>query len=262
MTGGPHQPMTGRPHQPMTGRPHQPMIADTDPDGACDLFGHSIALPSKTRQLPLPLAWHADHGADGDARFITGPSNADAVRHIENFAGWTAPATILIGPSCSGRSTLAALFAAASGGAVLDPLAGADEEALFHSWNRAQASGAPLLIVADSNEDLARVRLPDLRTRLATAPVVTFGVPDACLSRDLIDHLLVRRGLHPAPDLGAYVAARIERSYAAIHAAVAAIDAHALANGAQPGIRAARTALIGAGLYGAATTDSDSPEPA
>ena len=79
--------------------------------------------------------------------------------------------------------------------------------------------------------------------------------------RDLVEHLLVRRGLIPAPQLGSYVAARLDRSYAAIHAAVDAIDAGALAAGRQPGIRIARAALIDAGLYDPDSDDPDSPEP-
>ncbi len=236
------------------------MTGPVEPDAGRDLFGQAVAQSARVRQLPLPLAWHGD-GGSASVRFLTGPSNADAVRHIERFADWGAPATVLIGPPGSGRSTLAALFVAAGGGTVVDPLAGADEEALFHAWNRAQADGTKLLIVADSAAALSAVGLPDLATRLATAPVVGIGAPDPRLMRDLIDHLLVRRGLHPAPQTAAYVAARIDRSYTALHAAVAAIDRHALAGGTQPGIRAARTALIAAGLYDADTIDSDSPEP-
>ena len=228
-------------------------------DGARDLFGERVAVPEKVRQLPLPLAWHGE-GGEASAGFVTGASNADAVRHILRSAEWTAPATLLIGPAGSGRSTLSALFLAQHGGAVVDGLVGADEEALFHAWNRAQADCNKILIIINNISELATVRLPDLATRLATAPVVTIGAPDDCLMRDLIEHLLVRRGLHPAPQTAAYVAARIERSYGAIHAAVAAIDAQALASGNGVGIRSARTALIGAGLYGGEAEDSDSPE--
>jgi chromosomal replication initiation ATPase DnaA len=236
------------------------MTGAVQQDGARDLFGERVSVLAKVRQLPLPLVWHGE-GGGAPAGFVTGTSNADAVRHILRFAEWTSPATLLIGPAGSGRSTLLALFLAQhEGGAVVDGLIGADEEALFHAWNRAQADGNKILIIINKLSDVATVRLPDLATRLATAPVVTIGAPDDCLMRDLIEHLLVRRGLNPAPQTAAYVAARIERSYAAIHAAVAAIDAQALASGNGVGIRSARTALIAAGLYGGDAEDSDSPE--
>lgn len=229
--------------------------------GNRDLFGRRVAPRSGTtaRQLPLPLAW------SGQVRnlvaFQIGDSNRRAVEHIQRFSEWTAPASVLLGPACSGRSTLAAMFLAAEAGEVVDGLIDADEEAVFHAWNRAQTSGQKLLIIADDLRDLAGVRLPDLATRLATAPVVHITEPDTCLIRDLIEHLLVQRGLIPAPQLGSYVAARLERSYAAIHAAVDAIDAASLATGGQPGIRIARAALIEAGLYDPDENGHDSAEP-
>ncbi|QJQ32674.1 chromosomal replication initiator DnaA [Sphingomonas lacunae] len=152
------------------------------------------------------------------------------------------------------------MFLAAGAGELIDGLAGADEELVFHAWNRAQTNGHKLLIIADSENDLSAIRLPDLVTRMAATPLVCIAAPDACLVRDLIEHLLVQRGLMPAPQLGSYVAARLDRSYVAIHAAVDAIDAASLASGSQPGIRIARTALIDSGLYMPDATASDSPE--
>lgn len=227
---------------------------------AQDLFGRSTPVAGpRVRQLPLPLAWPGQRAADAPA-FLMGESNADAARHVQRFAEWASPASILIGPHGSGRSTLGALFLAAGGGAVIDPLRGADEAQLFHQWNRAQAAGQHLLIIADEADDLTAIQLADLKTRLATAPVLRIGAPDACLTRDLIDHLLTARGLHTGPQVASYVAARIERSYAAIHAAVAVIDAHGLATGSQPGIRAVRTALLAAGLLDAQVDESEQTE--
>lgn len=226
-----------------------------------DLFGRRLASrPAGTaRQLPLPLAWSGQ--TRNLAAFQIGDSNRQAVDHIQRFADWTSPASVLLGPPRSGRSTLGAMFLAADAGELIDGLASADEEEVFHAWNRAQASGHKLLIIADDLPDLAAVHLPDLATRLATAPVVHIIAPDACLIRDLTEHLLVQRGLIPAPQLGSYVAARLERSYASIHAAVDAIDAASLATGGQPGIRTARAALIDAGLYDPDSDGRDSPEP-
>lgn len=233
----------------------------TEPNAECrDLFGRRLpARPAGTaRQLPLPLAW-SKAVASGES-FQLGASNREAVLHLERALQWTSPASVLIGPAGSGRSTLGQMFAQSGAGEVIDGLRGADEEALFHAWNRAQADGHKLLIIADSEQDIAAVRLPDLATRLATAPLVHIAPPDDCLIRDLVEHLLVRRGLIPAPQLGSYVAARLDRSYAAIHAAVDAIDAAALAMGGQPGIRIARAALIDAGLYEPDSAAAESPE--
>jgi hypothetical protein len=224
---------------------------------ATDVSGRRQAAPLG-RQLPLPLAWRGDK-AD-DAPFLIGAGNEQAARHILSDAAWPAPATLLVGPRHSGRSTLARVFAGRGLGEVVDTLEQADEEAVFHAWNRARDNHGKLLVIADSAAAVAAVRLPDLRTRLAAAPVLAIDAPDLCLTRDLVAHLLAERGLNPPPPLGAYVAARIERSYAAIHAAVAAIDTAALAAGRGASIATARAALIGAGLYAGAEPSSDSPE--
>lgn len=230
-------------------------------DDSRDLFGETLAPARKGRQLPLPLGWRSS-GSDRVPQFIVGDSNRVAVQHVLGHVDWAMPASLLIGPPHSGKSLLGRMFVESGGGELVDGLADVDEATLFHAWNRARESGERLLVIAESANEVAAIALPDLKTRLATAPVVEVGVPDACLARDLIEQLLVQRGLNPVPQLGSYVAARIERSYVAIHAAVAAIDAFALAHGGGAGIRNARAALIAAGLYDGAANDSDSPEPA
>lgn len=236
----------------MTGAPH-----DSEPR---DLFGIATAPARKGRQLPLPLGWRRD-ATDTAPLIVIGDSNAEAVRHIVDHAHWTMPASILIGPPQSGRSLIGRAFLESGGTELIDDLEHADAEAVFHSWNRMQASGGRMLIVAGSRDAIAAVALPDLKTRLATAPLLTIEAPDVCLTRDLVEHLLVERGLNPSPQLGSYVAARIERSYPAIHAAVAAIDARVMATGGIAGIRGARAALIDACLYDGNGRDSDSMEP-
>jgi hypothetical protein len=233
----------------------------TSPSPALDLFGRPVAArKGRARQLPLPLAWAGQNGA-GEPEFLVSDSNREAVRQL--FDGdWGAPALLLTGPAGSGRSTLAALAAERLGCSVIDPLEQADEEAVFHAWNRVRDEGGRLLVVAASPASIDALAIPDLRTRLHASPIAEIGAPDACLTRDLITLLLVRRGLVPAQRLGSYVAARIERSYAAIHSAVAAIDAASLASGAAPGIRLARTALIEAGLYDPAGAGDEGQEEA
>src|SRR3546814_6698666 len=79
------------------------------------------------------------------------------------------------------------LCARQTGGRVIDGHASAAEEEIFHAWNAAQASGMPLLIIADAPPADWNVALPDLRSRLAAVPVLTIGEPDDCLARDLIE---------------------------------------------------------------------------
>ncbi|MEQ1687997.1 MAG: chromosomal replication initiator DnaA [Sphingopyxis sp.] len=224
------------------------MTDASDPDRLADLFGQPTEQKSASKQLPLPLVWCGSaHESAGE--FLVGASNAVAARHLSRFDEWTTPATILVGPRGCGKSMLARHFVAAQAGEAVDAIGDVDEAALFHAWNRALASGHRLLIVAEARAQVDAVQLADLRTRLAIAPIVTIDDPDTALSAALIERLLSARGLAPPPALGAYVAARIERSYAAIHAAVDAIDALVMASGRPLGIRLARQAMVEAGLF-------------
>lgn len=228
-----------------------------------DLFGRRVAATAQRRQLQLPLGWRGPAQSEPAARrFLTSDSNSLAAQHILGQANWTAPATLLSGPKLSGRSTLGRMFLEAGGGILIDDVERADEEAVFHAWNRAMAGGTTLLCIAGSPSWPATVQLPDLRTRVATMPHVEIGTPDACLTRDIVEWSLAERGIAAAPRLGSYVAARIERSYAALHAAVSAIETSAVASGQGASISVARAALIEAGLYdGSNPTVDDSPEP-
>ncbi|MCU0729070.1 MAG: chromosomal replication initiator DnaA [Sphingopyxis sp.] len=212
-----------------------------------DLLGAPVVRRAAVRQLALPLGWHAETGG-AQREFLVSACNREAARHIENYPVWTAPATILRGPARSGKSTLAATFADKSGGVVVDTLSDWDEEAVFHAWNAASVSHKPLLIIADA-ATVDSIALPDLRTRLASAPVVTIAAPDACLAAALIDAGIVERRLPVPPRLGDYVSERVERSYTAIESAVEAIASLALTSARPVSIKLARSALIDAGLF-------------
>lgn len=194
-------------------------------------------------QLALPLDWtgqreEADHG------FLVGSSNQAAVRHLEHHATWPVRASVLTGPRGSGRTTLARLFARATGAQVIDPVEGRSDEEIFHAWNRAHELRRPLLIVSDTLPAQWRVVLPDLRSRLMAVPVATIGQPDDDLALSLIERLFADRATPIAPDLPAYLVSRIERSYAAIHRVVQLLDEAALAERKRIGVRLARAKLL------------------
>ncbi len=165
--------------------------------------------------LPLPRPVSA-RGED----FLVGPSNARAVHAIEHWATWPVMAALLVGPRKSGRSLLARLFVTKTGGTMADDAERISEADLFHAWNRAQADHRPLLIVADAPPPEWRVRLPDLRSRLAATPVLRIDPPDDGLIRDLLAYLFDRRSLDARPDLIAWLAKRVERSHLAVIIAV------------------------------------------
>jgi hypothetical protein len=188
-------------------------------------------------QMALPLGWPADERQED---FIIGESNARAVKHLEHWGTWPVMATVLSGPRKSGRSLLGRLFAAKSGGRLFDDADQRPEEELFHAWNAAQESRKPLLIVADEAPPAWKVRLPDLRTRLAATPAVALADPDDALAAGLFEKLLIQRNLQVPPGLIPYVMPRIERTHVAILQAVDALDEVALAKRVRLSVKLAR----------------------
>lgn len=196
-------------------------------------------------QIALPLGWPA---RPRDDAFLVTPSNARAAHLLHHWGAWPVMTALLTGPRKSGRSLLARIFAAKSGGTIVDDAQDAPEEHLFHSWNRAQAARRPLLIVADRPPPLWAIALPDLRSRLAAGVVAEIGPPDDPLVRALLEAQFVRRGLVAPPELIEWLVKRLERSHVAVLRAVEALDAAAMATRRRLTVTLARDTLAAAHL--------------
>lgn len=215
-----------------------------------------------TEQLPLDLGHRPALGA-GD--FLVGPPNAAAVAWIDRWPNWPGGVLALWGPPASGKSHLAQVWRALSGAplvgsadldlaavpdlAILPALAldcadvsDLPERPLLHLLNLRRGQGS-LLLVARSAPAQWPVALPDLASRLAALPAVRLDPPDDALLRGLLVKLFADRQLHPPPEVVEYVGRRIERSFAAAQAAVAALDAAALAERRPVTIQLARRVL-------------------
>jgi chromosomal replication initiation ATPase DnaA len=200
------------------------------------------------RQLVLALP-HAESFARED--FLAGPSNAAALALIERWPDWPSPVMALVGPEGSGKSHLAAIWAAMAGARVLSarlvgetdlPAAFAtgallledlepaalDERALFHLLNLAREEGAAVLITARMPPAGFKVGIRDLASRLRAVPTVTLDSPDDALLRALIVKLAADRQIAIDRGLVNYLANRIERSFAAAREAVTLIDQEAM----------------------------------
>jgi len=191
-------------------------------------------------QFPLPLSYKA---ADGERDFFVSEANAQAVAYLDRWPHWPRPVALLVGPAGAGKSHLARIFARQTGAEVIDDLdRGGDDEAVFHAWNRAGAA-SPLLLVARTPPTVWRVALPDLRSRLAATPQAAIHAPDDALLAAVMAKQFRDRGLKVAPDVVAYVLARMERSFAAVADVVDRLDAAALAQGRAVTVPLARVAL-------------------
>lgn len=196
-------------------------------------------------QIALPLDWPDD---PRDDEFLVTPSNARAAHSVEHWGAWPVMTALLVGPRKSGRSLLARIFAAKSGGTIIDDAETRAETELFHAWNAAQVARRPLLIIADAAPPEWRVKLPDLRSRLAASPVVTIGPPDDALMRALLERQFLRRGLDARPELIEWLVARIERSHIAVMRTVDVLDQEVLERRKRLSIPLARTTLAAAAL--------------
>lgn len=203
-------------------------------------------------QIALPFDWPAPEDAES---FIVTPANRIAVDGVDRPGSWPVRAAILTGPRKSGRSLLGRIFAAKTGGTLIDDAELHREADLFHRWNLAQEERKPLLLVALSPPPAWKVRLPDLASRLSATPVFTIGEPDDMLMRMLLEKQFARRGLQITPETVAYIASRVERSYVALMRVVDAIDTVALSQHRAVTIKLARSVLTEQYLID--TTDLD-----
>lgn len=196
-------------------------------------------------QFALPFDWPPD---PADDEFLVSDSNLRAVQLLERWSTWPVMALVLTGPRKSGRSLLARIFVAKSGGELIDDADRQNETAIFHAWNRAQADRRPLVVIADAPPPEWAVKLPDLRSRLTASPVARLGPPDEALMQALFERQFLRRGIDARPEVIQWLLLRVERSHIALLRAVDILDQAVLARHKRLSIPLARATLQEAGL--------------
>ncbi|MCI4677969.1 hypothetical protein K9U39_09535 [Rhodoblastus acidophilus] len=217
------------------------------------------------RQLPLDLP-HRPNYADED--FLAAPSNAKALALLRLWPDWPHRLLLLTGPQGSGKSHLGAIWARRAGATILPAqkldlaalpgLAGAPallvedadepplrETELFHLINLAMEHGTFLLLTARKAPDAWELRTKDLLSRLRRAPMVALEQPDEDFLRAILVKLFHDRQIKVEANLIDFLVPRLERSFAAAQAIVAALDAEGLARG-RPVTRALAAELLAA----------------
>ena len=185
--------------------------------------------------------------------FMIAPSNAVAVAMIEATQDWVGEKLVLCGPTGSGKTHLAHVWAGTQNGQIivasdliyadipalaLTPTAienlpdiaknQAAQTALFHLHNLMQSNGQPLLMTGTGAPNHWGMSLPDLQSRIDAAGVATLNAPDDTLLSAVIAKQFNDRQLMPRPDVIPYLVLRIDRSFAAARDVVAAMDEHSL----------------------------------
>jgi chromosomal replication initiation ATPase DnaA len=207
------------------------------------------------REVPRQLAF--DLPLDprfGREDFLVSPSNEQAYTRVESWPDWSDTVLVLSGPRGSGKSHLAAIWAATahawtvdafevvpqqvphlvSGGALaIEDVdrSDRDESALFHLLNLAREKRAFVLLTCEKPPDQWGLRTPDLLSRLRLAPSVSIGAPDDALLKAVLVKLFVDRQLVVDTSVVDYIALRIERSLAKADELVKILDKEALSRG-------------------------------
>jgi chromosomal replication initiation ATPase DnaA len=199
------------------------------------------------RQIPLDLAHTTGLSRD---ELVVCKSNASAVSLIDSWPQWPANFMIVAGPPGSGKSHLASIWAERAGAMriAIDELSTAssalatganvlldgigetafDETALFHLINAVRQNGGSLLVMTRKWPSSWKVALPDLLSRVKSAPTIEIAEPDDSLLSGVILKLFADRQLMVDPNVVSYLVSRIERSLATAQSVVERLDKAAL----------------------------------
>ena len=199
------------------------------------------------RQLVFDLA--RAPGFDRDD-FLVSAANEAAVAAIQTWPDWPGRTLLVTGPTGSGKSHLAAIWAADVGATVAGSLdfslwdgggrsvlledcdSGKNAEpAFFHALNLVRETGGWLLMTARSGPRCWGIRTPDLLSRLRLSPIATIHPPDSELMKAVLIKLFADRQIFIDEDVIAYAARHCEHSLEAVNRFVAAVDEAALATG-------------------------------
>ncbi len=196
-------------------------------------------------QLPLELPIDNAVGRDD---LVVGEANAVAVELIDRWPDWPTSVVILAGPSGSGKSHLAAIWAnkadAWKGNAA--DLASAskncivvedidqgtfDETALFHLINQVREQGSHMLLTCTTWPQSWNIALPDLMSRLRAATLIELSEPDDMLLKMTLAKLFADRQVTVERNVIDFLVLRMERSISAARLIVERLDQQALATG-------------------------------
>lgn len=207
----------------------------------------------KPQQIALDLGGRSAHARED---FLIGRCNSDAVRWIDRWPEWPAPALVITGPAASGKTHLAAVWKDRSHSETIRPemllsataedlaatgknlvIDGIDlwlgerkaEETLFHLYNMFKEEGRSFLLTMRMTPTQTEFAIPDLASRLRAAPLAAIQPPDDMLLASVLIKLFSDRQLPVGNEVISYILPRMERSFAAARDIVKVADQTALA---------------------------------
>jgi len=191
-------------------------------------------------QLILPIELGSRMTRDD---FIVAPSNQHALAFLDAWPEWPAPAAALYGPSASGKTHLARIWAVRANATVTDarelsgPIAGpAVVENCDSEWNHVHEPalfamlerGAPLLLTGRGAPATWPVSLLDLASRFRALLGFQLGSTDEALLMALAVKLFADRQVQVPEVVVTELVQQLERSPAAIRDFIAKADREAM----------------------------------
>ena len=184
--------------------------------------------------------------------FLVADCNRDAISWIDVWPNWPTPVLVIFGPVGSGKSHLAAVFAAYSGAKKVtvnefdfarsnfnsdliiedvDSMLCSDQEvSLLHMYNAVKETSHRILMTATAPPARWGITLPDLRSRMNAAISVEIGPPEDSLIVALLVKIFADRQVQVSSDVIIYAASRMERSFLAVQQIVDNADRMALSS--------------------------------
>lgn len=175
--------------------------------------------------------------------FVVAPGNQRALAYLDAWPDWPAPATALFGPSASGKTHLARIWAVRAnavladarelnalilGPAVVENCDGVSshihEPFLFSMLER----GTPLLLTGRDSPASWQVELPDLASRFRALVAFELGEADEALLMALAVKLFSDRQVQVPEAVVTELVRQLERSPAALRDFIARADATAM----------------------------------
>ncbi len=220
-----------------------------------------------TDAAQLPLGFDHRPSMSG-VDFLVAECNRAAVAWLDKWPDWPGPALVVHGPPASGKTHVAHVFQAQTGGTLVqgdelddevvrgaqsdgrvvivdDADKSVDEAILFHLYNVAADGNSRLLLTAGTPPARWNIGLPDLASRLRAAPSVGIRLPDDDLMAAVLTKQFSDRQLRVDPAVISFLLPRIERSFSALDKLVDDIDRASLAEKRNVTLPFVRTVLAG-----------------